>query len=217
MNSPVEERLRQALSEAGAVIDPETLRPLRTVPTARRHRVDLRWIGVSWASMRLLIGRVGRRWVAVSSVVAVAGLVAGVVIVAPGGHQSTAAAVLPPNRDRADLSVFLCHAQSTSPTCRGEAITDEQRAAVQQALGEAPMVQTITFESQREAYENFKSDPDLPEHVKKVVQVRDMPESFRVKMRAGADYRSLIAKVKVMPGVAQVVDARLVPQPAGGA
>lgn len=29
MNSPVEDRLREALAEAGAAVDPSTLRPLR--------------------------------------------------------------------------------------------------------------------------------------------------------------------------------------------
>ncbi|WP_345392476.1 hypothetical protein [Nonomuraea salmonea] len=33
MNSPVEDRLREALAEAGASLDPATLRPLRAPPS----------------------------------------------------------------------------------------------------------------------------------------------------------------------------------------
>ncbi|MFI9552373.1 permease-like cell division protein FtsX [Nonomuraea endophytica] len=211
MNSPVEERLRQALSEAGAVIDPETLRPLRAGSTVRRRRADMRWIGVSWARVRLLIPRASRRWVTVASVVVAAGVMTGVMVTSPSeGTLSTAAAVLPPNSDMADLSVFLCHGKNPAlPSCEGEAITKEQRLAVQRALRNAPWVATLVFEDQRQAFKNFQADDLISESVKKAVRVGDMPESFRVKISPGADHQSLIAEVKAMPGVAQVVDSSM--------
>ncbi|MBB5082879.1 permease-like cell division protein FtsX [Nonomuraea endophytica] len=110
----------------------------------------------------------------------------------------------------ADLSVFLCHGDNPAlPSCGGEAITKEQRLAVQRALRSAPWVETLVFEGQREAFKNFQADDLISESVKKAVRVQDMPESFRVKIRPGADYQSLIAEVKAMPGVAQVVDSSM--------
>ncbi|MFI6908425.1 permease-like cell division protein FtsX [Nonomuraea sp. NPDC050394] len=162
--------------------------------------------------MRLLIPRASRRWVTVASVMVAAGVMTGVMVTSPsGGTQSTAAAVLPPNSDMADLSVFLCHGENpTLPSCEGEAITKDQRLAVQRALLKAPWVETLVFEDQRQAFKNFQADDLISESVKKAVRERDLPESFRVKISPGADYQSLIAEVKAMPGVAQVVDSSMI-------
>ncbi|MFI6537394.1 permease-like cell division protein FtsX [Nonomuraea sp. NPDC050547] len=147
-----------------------------------------------------------------ASVVVAAGVMTGVMVTSPsGGTLSTAAAVLPPNSGMADLSVFLCHGENPAqPSCEGEAITKEQRLAVRRALLSAPWVETLVFEDQREAFKNFQADDLISESVKKVVRVQDMPESFRVKIRPGADYKSLIAEVKAMPGVVQVVDSSMI-------
>ncbi|MEV4889812.1 permease-like cell division protein FtsX [Nonomuraea sp. NPDC055795] len=208
MNSPVEERLRQALSEAGAAIDPETLRPLS--PVARRRWAEMRWIGVSWAGSRWLILRAGRRWGAVVAFLAVAGVVTGLVVTAPDGDRNTAVAVERPHGDdAADLAVFLCGKESGMPPCKGKAITAGQREAVRQTLRRAPGVETVVFENQETAFKNFLANSTYSTTLMQAVRVEDMPESFRVKIRDGVDYAPLLTKVKAMPGVAQAIDTGL--------
>ena len=71
MNSPMEDRLRDALTEAGATLDPSTLKPLRA--PERRFRVDLRLLSVA-------------------TVVVLAGATTTVVLGAGGGDAASASA-----------------------------------------------------------------------------------------------------------------------------
>lgn len=58
MNSPVETRLRDALLEAGASLDPESLRPLRAGEPARRWMFDLRIIAMGAVAVMVAVAAV---------------------------------------------------------------------------------------------------------------------------------------------------------------
>ncbi|MFI6499861.1 permease-like cell division protein FtsX [Nonomuraea typhae] len=199
MNSPVEERLREALTEAGAVIEPETLRPLRSAS------------GVRPADVRRRVPRVRLRWVAgVAAVLAVAGGGTAVLLTGPDGDSDivAAAAQRSAREGWADLSVFLCGKSSPVAPCKGKVITADERDRIRRALDEAPGVQSVMFEDQRAAYKNFIAS-GFSDSIKKAVRVSDMPESFRVTFVPGASYEGLVTEVKAMPGVSEVVDTGL--------
>ncbi|WP_157253833.1 permease-like cell division protein FtsX [Nonomuraea typhae] len=203
MNSPIEERLREALTEAGAVIEPETLRPLRSASTSASgaRPADVRW-RVPWLRLR---------WVAsVAAVLAVAGGGTAVLLTGPGGDSDivAAAAQRSAREGWADLSVFLCGESSPMASCKGKVITADQRDRIRQALDEAPGVKSVVFEDQRAAYKNFMA-ANFSDSIKKAVRESDMPESFRVTFVTGTSYEGLVTEIKAMPGVSEVMDTGL--------
>jgi hypothetical protein len=100
-----------------------------------------------------------------------------------------------PARERpTDLSVFLT-----------QDVTDEQRAAVDQALRSDQAVASVAYESRDEAYLVFKRMfSDHPELVE-AVQVYQMPESFRLKVDDQSRYVELVLRMRKTPGVDQVI------------
>lgn len=96
-----------------------------------------------------------------------------------------------PARDRAtDVSVFLTFE-----------VTDEQREAVDRALRSDPAGATVVYESNNQAYANFRKQfADAPDLVA-AVKPEQMPESFRVTLHG----RFLTTEIDSMPGVDQVI------------
>jgi cell division transport system permease protein len=89
-----------------------------------------------------------------------------------------------------------------------DAITADQRTALDQALHQDPLVATVTHESKADAYarfrEQFKDSPELVANV----QPDTLPESYRVKLKDPAQYQAAAGKYSKFPGVDQVVDQR---------
>lgn len=191
MTSPMEERLRDALSGAGAMVTPETLRPL-AVPERRRFRVDVRY--------------------AVGAVAVV--LVGAVVVVGTNSGQQPEVdtAALSQESAKADVSVFLCNKASAYPACakRPKGATSKDITAIQRALKAIPGVEVILFEDRKAAFDNFRRTADKT--LASVARVEDMPESFRIKMKPDASAARLIATVRRMRGVARVIDHRCTEQ-----
>lgn len=188
MNSPVEERLRQALDEAGATVDVASIRPL-TVAGRRRFRVDF----------RLITATAG---------VALAGAVAAVVATSPGGQSVVAAKPVGP--EVIEFRAFLCGKGSAMPQCKGKGVTAEQTKALQSWLKSQPYVDQVFYEDQATAYKDFRAaNADNPTLLKSA-KITDMPASFRVKLKTGADPQPVVAAVTGQPGVAQVVVDRRV-------
>ncbi|WP_214318551.1 permease-like cell division protein FtsX [Nonomuraea sediminis] len=183
MNSPVEERLRQVLDEAGATVDVASIRPL-TVPERRRFRVDF----------RLITAAAG---------VALAGAIAAVTVTSPGGQGVVAAKPVGP--EVTGVRVFLCVKGSAMPQCKGKGVTAEQTKALQSLLKSVPYVDQLYYEDQATAYKNFQEANADNQPLIKATRVTDMPTSFRVKLKTGADPQPVVAAVTGQPGVAQVV------------
>ncbi|MFG1960056.1 permease-like cell division protein FtsX [Nonomuraea sp. NPDC049028] len=182
MNSPMEDRLREALAEAGATVDPSTLSPLQ--PSGRpRVRVDFR-----------LLAAVGA--------VVLAGAVTAAVLVSPGDEQRAAVANPPADqKGETELFVFLCSKSVKSPDCPGGSVTAQHTGRIQQALQAAPGVLELIYEDSARAYESFRRDFAGNKTLLDAVDAADMPPSFHVQLRPGADVKALQAKLKSIGGV----------------
>jgi cell division transport system permease protein len=89
--------------------------------------------------------------------------------------------------DKIEVSIFLCGPLSETPSCAGGPVTAEQRLEIQQDLQELPVVQTVYYESQSEAYQRFQErfkDSAIAQNV----TVDQLPESFRVKLKDPTEF-----------------------------
>ncbi|MEO3806625.1 permease-like cell division protein FtsX [Nonomuraea sp. B1E8] len=167
-HSPIEDRLREALTEAGATLDPGTLRPLRA--PERRFRPN-------------------RRLVAAAAAVVLAGAATAAVLGGPGDVNSAVATnpeTLP--IEETDLAVFLCTESAPEKTgCHGRAATPEEVRTTEERLRELPQVDVVAFVSQEVAYEQFQQEYAQDKTLLAAVKPADMPPSFRVKTKGKAD------------------------------
>lgn len=110
--------------------------------------------------------------------------------------------------DRVEVSVFLCGAESTAPSCAGRAIDPEQRQLLQAELEGTPQVQRVYYESKEEAFERFreqfKDSPDLVANV----TADALPESFRVKLDDPTQFEVVASAFRGRPGVEDVQDQK---------
>jgi cell division transport system permease protein len=110
--------------------------------------------------------------------------------------------------DKVEVSVYLCGEASQSRNCGGSAVTAKQRAELEADLKAMPEVQTVFYESQAEAYkqfrEQFKDSPDLVENVTEEA----LPESFRVKLKDPTQFAVVAAAFESRPGVEEVQDQK---------
>ncbi|TXK34660.1 permease-like cell division protein FtsX [Nonomuraea sp. C10] len=108
-----------------------------------------------------------------------------------------------------ELSVFLC--TSERERCGGKTASVAQKAAVSRALAALPEVQSVTFEDQEAAFENFRESFAHNEALVSATRMSDMPESYRAVLRPGTEFRTrreLAAELGRMPGVSQVIDQK---------
>ena len=110
--------------------------------------------------------------------------------------------------DKVEVSVYLCGEASQARTCGGSAVTDEQRQELKADLEAMPEVQTVYYESQEEAYEQFREQfedsPDLVENV----TADALPESFRVKLEDPTQFAVVAEAFASRPGVEEVQDQK---------
>ncbi|GAA2301803.1 hypothetical protein GCM10010149_58860 [Nonomuraea roseoviolacea subsp. roseoviolacea] len=192
MNSPVEDRLREALGEAGATVEVGTLRPLM-VPDRRRFGVNMR------------LGLVGAAAVVVAGAATVVGLTG---VTGSGADDGvTMAASRPQAPVQADVSVFLCTGRELDQkACQGRAATEEQKTALAESLRRIPGVASVYFEDRPAAYQRFRrvfaGDPDVLGKVK----ADELPESYRIMVSHGTELKAVSGLAEKMPGVALVSD-----------
>lgn len=107
--------------------------------------------------------------------------------------------------DRIQVSIYLCNAYAEQPNCRGQAVTDAQRAAIETQLKAMPEVKAVFFETEREAFdrfqEQFRNSP-----IAGNVEPGFLPESFRVQLSDPSKYAVITEQFRSAPGVAQVQD-----------
>ncbi|RVX45749.1 hypothetical protein EDD27_8565 [Nonomuraea polychroma] len=185
MNSPVEDRLREALAEAGAAIDPSTLRPLRA-PERRRLRMDFRLMAV-----------------------AVTVVLAGVATAAGLGGLEGEDQVVATNPEQADMAVFLCTKSTPKETlCRGRGVSMEEVRAVERAVKGLKQVEAVFFVDQASAYDSFRVSFANNKALLDSVKVTDLPMSFRLEIKEGADRREVQQALRGLPGIQSVVDQK---------
>jgi cell division transport system permease protein len=111
--------------------------------------------------------------------------------------------------DKIEVSIFLCGPLSETPSCAGGPVTSEQRLEIQQDLQELPVVQTVYYESQSEAYQRFQErfkDSAIAQNV----TVDQLPESFRVKLKDPTEFAVVESAFSGRPGVDVVQDQRAI-------
>ncbi len=107
--------------------------------------------------------------------------------------------------DRIQVSIYLCTADSRQPNCENTAVTEAQKAAIQNQLKALPEVKQVFFESEQEAYDRFKQQfRNSP--IAGNVQVGDIPQSLRVQLNDPTKYQVVTQQFEGAPGVATVQD-----------
>jgi cell division transport system permease protein len=109
--------------------------------------------------------------------------------------------------DKIEVSVYLCGSLSDSPSCAGGIITAEQRLEIQADLEELPVVETVYYESQSEAFERFQ-ERFKDSAISQNVTANQLPESFRVKLTDPTQFAVVQSAFSGRPGVDVVQDQR---------
>ncbi|MEU7896993.1 permease-like cell division protein FtsX [Nonomuraea sp. NPDC049152] len=112
--------------------------------------------------------------------------------------------------DKVEISVYLCKTDSPFQNCKTSpgGVKEAERTRLHAQLSALPNVETVTYENQQQAYEHFKSSQSASSILAQVVDVKDMPESLRVKLKDPNVYQPVIAAAKAMKGVSTVIDQR---------
>jgi cell division transport system permease protein len=112
--------------------------------------------------------------------------------------------------DKVEVSIYLCNKLSANPSCNKTAPTPAEKQAIEQQLRSMPQVAKVTQETQEEAYqrakEQFKDSPGIAGSI----QLGDIPDSFRVKLKDPKDFNAVVAQMQGRKGVDQVVNERAI-------
>jgi cell division transport system permease protein len=111
--------------------------------------------------------------------------------------------------DKIEVSVYLCGSLSESPSCAGGVVSPEQRLTIKSDLDALPVVQSVFYESQSEAYTRFQErfkDSAIAQNV----TADQLPESFRVKLKDPTQFAVVVSAFSGRPGVDIVQDQRTI-------
>jgi cell division transport system permease protein len=111
---------------------------------------------------------------------------------------------------KVEISVYLCTTQSVSVQCKQNGpSTAPERQQLQQTLTSMSQVQSVTYESQAQAYQRFKQEFSNSPSFVSTVQQGDIPDSFQIKLKnPQADYSGVASSVATQKGVDSVIDDR---------
>jgi cell division transport system permease protein len=109
--------------------------------------------------------------------------------------------------DKVEVTVYLCIDNDPSTNCPRPA-TNVDRDAISAALSANPAVQKVYYESQAEAFAEFKIlFKDSPEIVKNV-KPESLPDSYRVKLKNPDNVAVIASDMQGRPGVSEVQDVK---------
>jgi len=111
--------------------------------------------------------------------------------------------------DKIEVSVFLCGSLSESPSCSGGPVSAAQRRSIKKDIRALPVVQTVYFESQAEAYQHFQNQ-FKGSAIAQNVTSDQLPESFRVKLKDPTQFAVIQSAFAGRPGVDTVQDQRTI-------
>ncbi|GAA0392693.1 hypothetical protein Acor_16990 [Acrocarpospora corrugata] len=188
-----EDRLRDALDEAGRTVGPATL---RTLVAPRRRLITGRTLAVAMTTLLL------------------AGGTAAFLQVRETNEQLRTMTMGFPmlvhehRPGDPELSVYLCPEESPFPVCQTNgAATSEQKVNIEQALRAMPQVASVTFKDHQTSYDEFIRK-EANATLARVVEPSDLPESFWLKMKEDVDWTPTIQAAKGLPGVSNVVNQK---------
>ncbi len=108
---------------------------------------------------------------------------------------------------RVQVSVFLCGTSSLESACPQGPVTLAQRDLIEQTLHSLPVVKSVYYESQAEAYQHFLQR-FRGTTIAQTVSPQDLPESFRVSLNDASKFTDVATAVASLPGVDIVKDQR---------
>ncbi len=112
--------------------------------------------------------------------------------------------------DKVQVSVYLCPAKSSAPTCAAGEVSDEQRADIRAALDAPdikPLIGDIFEESKEEAFASFQKR-FAGQFMASLATVDDMNASYRIKLNDPTKYQVVADVLSGRPGVEEVQDQR---------
>lgn len=109
--------------------------------------------------------------------------------------------------DKIEISVVLCVGQPGGTCEKDKPTTEAQKEAIRSALEANPEVQAVFYESQEEAFADFKEVfKDQPSVRETITDPKQIPDSFKIKLKNPEQYRGVVSEAKGMQGVKQVQD-----------
>jgi cell division transport system permease protein len=111
--------------------------------------------------------------------------------------------------DKVNVSIYLCNKADaeSDPACARGAVTEEQKQQIKSDLEKMPVVDTVTYESQDEAYKHYKEQfGDSP--LASSLTPDQMQESYRIKLKDPEKYRVIATAFSGRDGVQSVRDQR---------
>ncbi|ACZ84448.1 permease-like cell division protein FtsX [Streptosporangium roseum] len=113
--------------------------------------------------------------------------------------------------DKVEVSVFLCKKNDPFPQCKGSGgVNAQEQTALKTQIESLPQVQSVEFEDAAKAYANFRAQNASNTVMLSAIQVGDMPESFRVKLKDPDTYGAVIDSLKGAAGVSNVVNQKAI-------
>ncbi|MEU7987346.1 permease-like cell division protein FtsX [Streptosporangium canum] len=113
--------------------------------------------------------------------------------------------------DKVEVSVFLCKKNDAFPQCKGSGgVNAQEQAALKTQIESMPQVERVEFEDAAKAYANFRAQQAGNTVMLSAIQVGDMPESFRVKLKDPDTYGAVIDSLKGAAGVSNVVNQKAI-------
>jgi len=109
--------------------------------------------------------------------------------------------------DKIEVSVFLCGSLSESPSCASGPVSQEQRDQIKVDIEALPVVDTVYYESQSEAFVHFQERFKGSAIAQNVTQDQ-LPESYRVKLKDPTKFAVMQSAFAGRPGVDSVQDQR---------
>jgi cell division transport system permease protein len=109
---------------------------------------------------------------------------------------------------KVQISIYLCTSTSVSTQCRQNGpATATEISSIRQDLVSLPQVEQVYYQSQAQAYQNFKQDFSQDPSFVSTVSQGDIPNSFEVKLKnPNADFNVVAGTVQGRPGVDDIVD-----------
>ncbi|MHC3473903.1 permease-like cell division protein FtsX [Streptomyces sp. 7R007] len=111
--------------------------------------------------------------------------------------------------DKVNVSIFLCNKSDaeSDPNCAKGAVTDDQKKQILADLKKMSVVQTVTYESQDEAYKHYKEQfGDSP--LASSLTPDQMQESYRIKLKDPQKYQVIATAFDGRDGVQSVQDQK---------
>ena len=111
-------------------------------------------------------------------------------------------------QSKVQLSVYLCSKNSEGPQCaKNGPVTPSQREQITSELKSNPEVAAVTYQSQAQAFAQFKQEFAQNQSFVSAVDASDIPSSLQVRLKnTEADADQVGAVVNGAPGVYEIVN-----------